>query len=137
MNTAQVIGWWWVNFSRSPVDQFCLLVCFALGVAERNGESSERRLAVTAQRRTRGVGSGCVPGARNAVTAGSALACPVGGGEEEPIERSATGGVRAGVSVAHDTVKPGCRHPNRLRCLSVSIYGKRQYQDRIRFEGRT
>jgi hypothetical protein len=38
MNTAQVIGSWWDNFSRLAVGQFCLLVFCALGLSERNGE---------------------------------------------------------------------------------------------------
>ena len=88
MNAAQVIGLWWDNFSRSSVGQFCLLVCFALGLGERNGERRERRLEVAAQRRTRGVGRAGVPGARNAGT--------VGDGGAQPLERSATDGVPAG-----------------------------------------
>jgi len=61
MNAAQVIGSWWVNFSRSPVGQFCLLVCFALA----------------AKRRTQGVERIGASGAPNADKADSALACPV------------------------------------------------------------
>jgi len=80
MNAAQVVGSWWVNFSRSPVDKFCLLVCFALGLGERNGERSERRLAVAAQRRTRGVGRADFSGARNAGTIGDDSAEPSNGG---------------------------------------------------------
>jgi len=94
MNAVQVIASWWDNFSRSSVGQFCLLVFFALGLGERNGEHSERRLALAAQRRTRGVGRAGIPGARNAVT--------VGDGGTKPSERSATGGVRDGMSEAHD-----------------------------------
>ena len=91
---AQVIGSWWDNFSRSPVGRFGLLVCCALGLGERNGERSERRLVIAAQRRTRGVGRADFSGARKAVT--------VGAGGAKPPERSATGGVRAGTSGAHD-----------------------------------
>ena len=106
MNAAQVIGpanAKWANFICSLVGRFYLLVFCALGLGERNGEQSERRLAVAAQLRTRVVGRAGVPGARNAGTAGSALACPVGDDSAEP----SNGGVMAAASVpassgAHD-----------------------------------
>jgi hypothetical protein len=107
MNTAQVIRSWWDIFGRSPVGQFCLLVFFALGLGEYNGERSERRLAFTAQRRTRGVGRAGALGARDTGTAGTALACPVGDGGAKPPERSKPAACVPASSGAHDA---GVKH---------------------------
>ena len=93
MNAAQVIGSWWVNFSRSLVGQILLVVFFVLRLGERNNERSERQLTVAAQRRTRGVGRAGALGGRKTGMAGRAFASPVGDGETEPIERGSIGGL--------------------------------------------
>ena len=100
MNAAQVINSWWDNFSRLAVGQFCLLVCFALGLGERNtaaqrpGGSRSQCSDAGAERRTRGVGRAGVPGARNAGT--------VGAGAAQPLERSKPAASVTASSGAHD-----------------------------------